>query len=247
VEIRRAKLGQGSEADGGGAVVVIDVLRSFTTAAYAFAAGAAEILPVASEDEALRLRRRFPDALTMGARGGGAPIPGFDLSNSPAEVAGRRLAGRRLIHCTAGGSRALVEHRAAQPLLAASLVCARATAALLGRLAPPLATLVTTGEWIDRDGEEDHACADYLAALLAGDGEGDAGLDPAPYVARVRNSDFGRRFVDPASAIHPAADLDCAAAADRFAFAMRVVLRDDDLVMTAVSAAGADQSFFGLP
>lgn len=240
MEIRRAKLGQGNEADGGGAVIVIDVLRSFTTAAYAFAAGAVEILPVASEDEALRLRRRFPDALTMGARGGGAPIPGFDLSNSPAEVAGRRLAGRRLIHCTAGGSRALVEHRAAQPLLAASLVCARATAALLGRLAPPRATLVTTGEWIDRDGEEDHACADYLAALLAGD----AGLDSAPYVARVRNSDFGRRFVDPASAIHPAADLDCAAAADRFAFAMRVVLRDGDLVMTAVSA---DQSFFGLP
>jgi phosphosulfolactate phosphohydrolase-like enzyme len=34
-------------ADVGGAVVVVDVLRAFTTAAYAFAAGAAEIWLVA--------------------------------------------------------------------------------------------------------------------------------------------------------------------------------------------------------
>ncbi len=58
------------------AVVVIDVLRSFTTAAYAYAAGASTIYPVETISRAFRLQRRLPDAATTGAVGGGDPIPG---------------------------------------------------------------------------------------------------------------------------------------------------------------------------
>jgi hypothetical protein len=47
-------------------VVVIDVWRSFTTAPFAFAAGARDIVPVGSIEEALALRGRFPGALLMG-------------------------------------------------------------------------------------------------------------------------------------------------------------------------------------
>jgi 2-phosphosulfolactate phosphatase len=68
------------------AVVVIDVLRSFTTAAYAFAAGASTIYPVETIAGAFRLLRRVPDAATTGAVGGGDPIPGFDFGNSPSAV-----------------------------------------------------------------------------------------------------------------------------------------------------------------
>jgi 2-phosphosulfolactate phosphatase len=49
-----------------GAVVVIDVIRAFTTAAYALAGGLQEILLAGSVEEAFHLRRRFPDALIMG-------------------------------------------------------------------------------------------------------------------------------------------------------------------------------------
>ena len=45
-----------------GAVVVIDVLRAFTTAAFAFTRGANRILPVSSVDEALALQQATPDA-----------------------------------------------------------------------------------------------------------------------------------------------------------------------------------------
>ena len=224
MHIRHATLASAVEAQG--AVVVIDVLRSFTTAAYAFAAGAAAIYPVKSVEEAWRMRTRFPDALTMGAVGGGSPIPDFDLGNSPSRVAERTLLGRDLIHCTAAGTRGLVQCRHAAPLLAASLVCARATAAFLRRLAPTAVTLVATGDWIDRDGDEDHACADHLEQLLRGENP-----DPDPFVGRVRQSDFGRRFTDPAHPVHPAADLDYAAIADCFEFAMGVEQIDGDLVM----------------
>jgi phosphosulfolactate phosphohydrolase-like enzyme len=46
-----------------GVVVAIDVLRAFTTAAYAFGAGATSILLVGTVAEALDLARSIPGAL----------------------------------------------------------------------------------------------------------------------------------------------------------------------------------------
>ena len=200
-----------------GAVVVIDVLRSFTTAAYALARGASEVVAVDSVEAARALRALDPGALAIGAVGGGAPAPGLDMGNSPSEVATLDLSGRRVILYTAGGTRGLVACRQAGVLLAASLVCAHATAAYLRALAPPSVTLVVTGIWSDRDGDEDHACADLIEALLRGD-------DPprAAYAARVRDSDFGRRFSAGRNPHLPAADLDCCAAVDRFDFALPI-------------------------
>jgi 2-phosphosulfolactate phosphatase len=200
-----------------GAVVVIDVLRSFTTAAYALARGASEVVTVDSIAAALALRARDGNALAIGAIGGGAPAPGLDMGNSPSQVATLDLRGRRVIQYTAGGTRGLVACDHAGVLLAASLVCASATAAFLRALAPPSVTLVVTGTWSDRDGDEDHACADLIEALLRGD-------DPprAPYAARVRDSDFGRRFSAGTDPHLPAADLDCCAAVDRFDFALPI-------------------------
>lgn len=198
-------------------VVVIDVLRSFSTAAYAFAAGARLIHPVETVAEAQRLQRALPRALTTGAVGGGDPVPGFDFGNSPTALLHADLAGRTLIQSTAAGVRGLARFAGARALFAGNLLCARATAEAIQRLAPTEVVFVITGEWIDRDGDEDTACADYLAALLADDNP-----DPAPFVARVRNSDFGRQFAIGTNPSLPASDLDLCARADCFDFALRV-------------------------
>jgi 2-phosphosulfolactate phosphatase len=47
--------------DARGVVVVVDVLRAFTTAAYAFAGGAEEIFLVSTVEEAFSLRKRNSD------------------------------------------------------------------------------------------------------------------------------------------------------------------------------------------
>jgi 2-phosphosulfolactate phosphatase len=215
-----------------GAVVVIDVLRSFTTIAYAFARGAREVIPVDSVEAACRLKAQEPEALAVGAVGGGAPAPGLDLGNSPSAVAALDLAGRRIIQYTAGGTRGLVACDHAIVLLAASLVCASATAAYLRLLRPPAVTLVVTGDWSDRDGDEDHACADLIEALLRGE-------DPPrePFARRVRDSDFGRRFAAGLDPNLPPADLDCAAAVDRFGFAMPMNRLQDGLLIRPVPIA----------
>ena len=198
-------------------VVVIDVLRSFTTAACAFARGARAIYPVDGASEAFNWWRRRPHALLVGAQPGGRPVPGFDLPNSPAAVANAQgLAGRDLILSTAAGVRGLLRHSAVPILFAAALVNAQATARAVRALSPERVGLLSTGEWVDRDGDEDRACADLIEAGLLG-----YAIDPGLFAARVRHSDFGRRFGRDETPHLPAADLALCAQVDTFNFAMR--------------------------
>jgi 2-phosphosulfolactate phosphatase len=217
-------------------VVAIDVLRAFSTAAYAFAAGATEILLVSEVEQALELRRRFPGALTMGEVNG-LPIPGFDFSNSPSELAGRDLSGLRLIQRTSAGTQGVVRSQRADTLLAASLVCARATACWIAAHRPQAVNFIITGArpagaqpgWPATRGDEDLACADYLRSLLEG-----AEADPAQAVWRVHQSPNGKVFSDPQRPEFPAADLDLCTVVDRFDFAMQVTRQDGLLILRPV-------------
>jgi len=230
MKILRSDLAHGHELEG--AVVVVDVLRAFTTAAYAFAAGARSMIAADSLDNVARLRTRYPASMTLGAMPGGRPVPGMDFGNSPAEIVGRDLSGITLIQFTAGGVKGLVDCDHATEVLAGSLVCARATARYIRSLAPETVTFVITGLWTDRDGDEDHACADLIEAYLLG-----RTPDVTEHEARVRQSDFGRRFGASAHPYLPAADLDLCAAADRFGFAMPMHRTDHGLVIEPVALA----------
>ena len=207
-------------------VVVIDVLRSFTTAAIALSRGARAIFPVESVAGAAALAARMTHSVSVGAVGGGDPVPGFDFSNSPAALAEAALAGKNVVLTTAAGVRGLQRYAGARRLFAASLVCARATAAAIRAAKAREVCFVITGEWVDRDGDEDIACADYIEALLKSDTP-----DPADFAQRVRDSDFGRRFRSGAWPNLPLADLDLATEVDRFDFAMPVRREAGQLVI----------------
>jgi 2-phosphosulfolactate phosphatase len=230
MRILRSDLAHGHDLKG--VVVVIDVLRSFSTAAYAIAAGACAVAPAHSLDDVQRLRARHPRSISAGARGGGMQAEGLDFGNSPSQVAGLDLSGMTLIQYTAGGVRGLIDCDHATEVLAGSLVCARSTARYIRSLDADQVTLVVTGLWADRDAEEDHACADLIEAHLLG-----AVPDVTAYEARVRRSDFGRRFGDPAYPHLPLADLDLCASADRFGFAMPMRRTDHGLLIEPVALA----------
>lgn len=91
-----------------GSVIVGDVLRAFTTAAYAFHSGAEAIYLVSSVDEALAFKNRNPDVLAMGEDHGLRP-DGFDFSNSPVAVSRADLAGRTMLQRRSAGTQGVIK------------------------------------------------------------------------------------------------------------------------------------------
>jgi len=207
-------------------VVVIDVLRSFTTAAVALAKGASAIYPVEGVAAAMALAGTIQHPVSVGAVVGGDPAPGFDFGNSPSQLMQVDLAGKNVVMSTAAGVRGLQRFRRARQLYAASLVCARATAEAIRAAGAEEVCFVITGEWLDRDGDEDIACADYIESLLRGDP-----ATPEQFAQRVRDSDFGQRFTAGTWPNLPRADLELAAQPDIFGLAMQVRHEGEHLVI----------------
>ncbi len=212
------------ELDGvAGAVVVIDVLRAFTTAAYAFGRGARAIYLVAGVDEALDFKARHPGVLAMGEDHGLRPT-GFDFSNSPVEIDAADLDGRTLVHRSSSGTQGIVEAAGATRLWAASLVCASATARAVTDAGLGDPTYVITGCFPDAPtttGDDDRISADYIEAVRLG-----RRPDPDAVAAAVRDTLEARRTI----ALDPEhggpLDVDFATDVDAFDFAMEVI-RDD--------------------
>jgi len=91
--------------------VVVDVLRLSSTMVTAFANGCEAAIAVAEPAEAFALRDELPNVLLAGEREG-YRIDGFDLGNSPFEMAREAVAGRTLVMCSTNGTRAITASRA---------------------------------------------------------------------------------------------------------------------------------------
>lgn len=206
-------------------VVVIDVLRAFTLAALAIDRGATEVHCVRTVDEALGLRDEIPGSLTAGEVGRGQRVAAFDLGNSPSSLLDVDVDGRTLVHRTSAGTQGLVTWapHAARAYAASFLnVTATARAVLRGQHEDVVCVLTGVD---DRDGDEDRACAEYLATLLEG-----RAVDAEPYLARVATSDAARAF-GPDSDDLPLADVALATRIDTVGHALRGRAVDSRVVL----------------
>ncbi|MGA0122891.1 MAG: 2-phosphosulfolactate phosphatase [Gaiellales bacterium] len=211
----RARFVDLAAAEPGEAVVVVDVLRAFTTVPWLLAGGAARVVAVAEREHAVALARGPLAGALLAGEVGGRPLEGFDLGNSPSQVRASDVTGRTVVHRTSAGTQGLVRTRGSALVLAASFVNAAATVATLAAARPATVTLVVTGASHGRDGDEDLACAELIAARLAG-----RDPDPAPFLDRVGASDAGRLFAHDGPDWAPPADLALALELDRFVQAL---------------------------
>ncbi len=205
-----------------GAVVVVDVLRAFTTAAYALAAGARHVLLVATVAEALAVKAADPSILTMGEEHGHRP-PGFDQSNSPAAVvaAGSALRDRIIVQRTSAGTQGVVAARTADRLWCASLVVASATAAMVVEAGLGAPTYVLTGRSPadgPDSGSDDRATADCIERARLGR---PLAAERAARAVATSAEAAHTLALGPASA--PPEDIELAMRVDAFAFAMEAV------------------------
>ncbi len=90
----------------GFAIVVIDVIRATTTASTAVALGR-RVFPVQTTDEAFIVAATLPNPLLVGELGGNMPF-GFDVTNSPAQIASRNDHHRPMVLLSSSGTQLLL-------------------------------------------------------------------------------------------------------------------------------------------
>ncbi|MEU9169785.1 2-phosphosulfolactate phosphatase [Streptomyces sp. NPDC048420] len=201
--------------------VVVDVMRAFTVAAWAFAQGAEKIVLAESLEGALALKARHPDWVALKD---GPPAPGFDTVNSPGLLRSMDLSGRTVVQKTTAGTVGALAVRESPLVLCAGFVVAGATAALLRRHRSERVTFVVTGE--DGQAEEDLACAQYIARRATG-----TGTDAAGFLRRAAESRAAAELVEGVrQGVHPD-DVALCLEVDRFPFAMVATSEDSLMVL----------------
>lgn len=213
-----------------GLVVVIDVIRAFTTAAFAFAAGAEKMILTGEIEEAQQLHHRFPEALLAGEQQG-ILIPGFHLGNSPVEMSSASVKGKTIIFRTSSGTQGVVRSTQADKILVSSFVVAEATLKRIQHLRPEKVSFVITGT--KRGGYEDLALADYLEKTLL-----EGRINPEPYIERVKLSPTGLAFSSGEFPHFQKHDLDATCEIDKFPFALEVFKENGLHILRPVNILG---------
>lgn len=214
--------------------VVVDVMRAFTVAAWAFGQGAEKIVLAESLDEALTLKARHPDWVALKD---GPPAPGFDTVNSPGMLRSMDLGGRTVVQKTTAGTVGALAVKDASLVLCASFVVAESTAQLLRTRKSDSVTFVVTGEGGQAD--EDLACAQYIARRAT-----EAGTDAAEFLRRAAASRAAAELTEGVrKGVHPD-DVALCLELDRFPFAMVAAPEDSLMVLRphTVPSPGDDTS-----
>ncbi|SEL15729.1 2-phosphosulfolactate phosphatase [Streptacidiphilus jiangxiensis] len=201
--------------------VVVDVMRAFTVAAWAFGQGAERIVLAESLDAALSLKAAHPEWVALKD---GPPAPGFDAVNSPGLLRTTDLTGRTVVQKTTAGTVGALAVQDASLVLCAGFVVAEATARRLRERAGDTVTFVVTGE--DGRAEEDLACAQYIARRLT-----EAGTEAAPYLRRAAESRAATELTTGVrQGAHPD-DVPLCLELDRFPFALVAALEGPLMVL----------------
>ncbi|MFE1550892.1 2-phosphosulfolactate phosphatase [Streptomyces sp. NPDC058718] len=190
--------------------VVIDVMRAYTVAAWAFAQGAEKIVLAESLDDALALKALHPDWVALKD---GPPAPGFDAVNSPAMLRSVDLGGRTVVQKTTAGTVGALAVKDAPLVLCAGFVVAEATARLLRGRGSDQVTFVVTGE--DGRADEDLACAQYIARRVT-----EADTDAAEFLRRGAESRAAAELTEGVRRGSHPDDVALCLELDRFPFAM---------------------------
>ncbi|RAG86431.1 2-phosphosulfolactate phosphatase [Streptacidiphilus pinicola] len=210
--------------------VVVDVMRAFTVAAWAFSQGAERIVLSESLDDALAFKARHPDWVALKD---GPPAPGFDMVNSPGLLRSADLRGRTVVQKTTAGTVGALAVKDAAMVLCAGFVVAEATARVLRTRKSDSVTFVVTGE--DGQAEEDLACAQYIARRAT-----ETRADAAEFLRRAADSRAAAELAQGVrQGVHPD-DVALCLELDRFPFAMVAALEDSLMVLRPVPQQADD-------
>lgn len=146
-------------------VVVIDVIRAFTTACYAYSRQPKVIYPVAGISDAKAWKKKDRSVILVGERFG-ISIPGFDYNNSPSQMELADIHGKTVVMTTTAGTRGLHNAPPGAHVITGSFVNSGAITAYIQKENPPRVTFLCTDDrYYD---SEDFLCASFIKSRLEG-------------------------------------------------------------------------------
>jgi 2-phosphosulfolactate phosphatase len=148
----------------GKTVIVIDVFRASSSIVTAFAHGAKAIYPVRTVEEAKRLRGE--NRLLVGERYG-KMISGFDLGNSPCQLATDAVRGKEIVMTTTNGTQALAIAREGKHVFVGCLLNAKAVSQAAGQTGNEIIILCSGSR--GQFSLEDSVAAGFILSHLAKD------------------------------------------------------------------------------
>lgn len=199
-----------------GTVIIIDVLRAFSTACYAINKGIETIIPVGDIELAYHLKKNNPGYLLIGERHERKP-EGFDFGNSPTHINNAAISAKTIVQTTSSGTQGIANAINADEIITGSFVNAGAIINYIRKTNPEEVSLVCMGFACQYPTAEDTLCAEYIKNEL----EGRPSNFPT-MVQQIKETD-GARFFDPATeSWSPESDFHLCMDLNRFDFILKV-------------------------
>ncbi|WP_226037723.1 2-phosphosulfolactate phosphatase [Aquibacillus saliphilus] len=171
--------------------VVIDVIRAFTVAHYAFLQGINRILLAETVEQSFQIKKKNPEYLLAGEIDGIA-INGFDLDNSPYRIRESNLERKTLVQKTTNGVRATLNCLASEHVFVTGFTNARNTAHFIRKMIVGEKDKSINIIASHPSGDDDLACAEYMKSIL-NDSDSIA-IDDV--IRRIKNSHVAKKFLD---------------------------------------------------
>jgi 2-phosphosulfolactate phosphatase len=207
-----------------GLAVIIDVFRAFSVSCYASDAGAVRIFATATDEEAFRLKGKYPGAVLAGEKNE-RKIEGFDLGNSPTEILKTDIRGKTVVQTTTAGTNGLINAINADIVITGSLVNAEAIVRYIKSVNPENVSLVAMGYRGCISAEEDLLCAELISDGIKG-----TSSHAAEKIPELRTKS-GRRFFEQENIdFSPPTDFFLCIMKDRFNFILKAERRSDSVI-----------------
>jgi 2-phosphosulfolactate phosphatase len=204
-----------------GLTVVIDVLRAFSTACYAFEKGIEKIYPVGNIELAYELKRAHHDYLLVGERNEQKP-EGFDFGNSPAQLLNANIEAKTMVHTTSSGTQGIANAINASEIITGSFVNAGAIIRYINQTQPETVSLVCMGYACQYPTDEDTLCAEFIKNELEGKANNFEKM-----LETIKAGD-GARFFDPEKqSWSPQKDFELCLDLNRFDYVLKVEQEDE--------------------
>ena len=142
-------------------VVVVDVFRATTSMIAAFDHGTQEIIPVASVDEARKLKQ---EGFMVAGERDGIKLEFADFGNSPLEFETKEIKGKTLVFTTTNGTSALKLAAVNHTVFIAAFTNLKSLSKHLAKQKAHI--LILCAGWKNQFSLEDTLCAGALADLL---------------------------------------------------------------------------------